>query len=157
MRVYWVIFWPHLGVRMGTIGVKKTNNTIMGGVQCLNALLLAPKSDCVEMNRREKRVKQWNNACKKNIHFSKWAAHIFSSIKKYKKSTTIGFESVPLNIKISVLVFKKEHTFSGFPHISLNESINGRSFLQPETNYDLPKTVAIRFNIVKHRPENSAI
>ena len=31
------------------------------------ALLLAPKSDCVEMNRREKRVKKWKNAQKKNI------------------------------------------------------------------------------------------
>ena len=40
----------------------------------------------------------------------------FSSIKKYKKSNTIRFESVLLNIKIGV-VFKKEYTFSGFPHI----------------------------------------
>ena len=41
----------------------------------------------------------------------------FLSIKKYKKSNTIGFESVPLNIKNGVFEVKKEHTFSGFPHI----------------------------------------
>ena len=44
-------------------------------------------------------------------------AKFFSSIKKYKKSNTIGFESVPLDIKIDVFSVKKEHTFSGFPHI----------------------------------------
>ena len=40
---------------MGPEVVEKANDTIMGGVQCLNALLLAPKSDCVEINRREKK------------------------------------------------------------------------------------------------------
>ena len=54
---------------------------------------------------------------KKIIYFSKWTAHIFSLIKKYKKSDTIGFESVPLIIKIGVFVVKKEYTFSEFPHI----------------------------------------
>ena len=44
-------------------------------------------------------------------------AKIFSSIKKYKKSNAIRFESVPLNIKIDVFSVKKEHTFSGFPNI----------------------------------------
>ena len=44
-------------------------------------------------------------------------AKFFSSIKKYKKSNTIGFESVPLNIKIDLFGTKKEHTFFGFPHI----------------------------------------
>ena len=43
---------------------------------------------------------------------------IFSSIKKHKKSNAIGFESVPLNIKIGVFLVEKEHTFSGFPHIA---------------------------------------
>ena len=42
---------------------------------------------------------------------------IFSSVKKHKKSDAIGFESVPLNIKIGVFLVKKGHTFSGFPHI----------------------------------------
>ena len=41
---------------------------------------------------------------------------IFSSIKKHKKSNAIGFESVPLNIKIDVFLVKVEHTFSRFPH-----------------------------------------
>ena len=49
---------PHLGIRMGTVGVEEANDTIMGGVHCLNALLLAPKSNCVEINRRKKRVKK---------------------------------------------------------------------------------------------------
>ena len=44
-------------------------------------------------------------------------AKFFSSIKKYKKSNTIGFEIVPLNIKIGFVGTKKEHTFFGFPHI----------------------------------------
>ena len=44
-------------------------------------------------------------------------AKFFSSIKKDKKSNTIGFESVPLNIKIGFFGTKKEHTFFGFPHI----------------------------------------
>ena len=44
-------------------------------------------------------------------------AKIFSSIRKYKKSNAIRFESVPLNIKIDVFSVKKEYTFSGFPHI----------------------------------------
>ena len=39
------------------IVINKANDNIMGGVQCLNALLLALKSDCVEINRREKREK----------------------------------------------------------------------------------------------------
>ena len=55
---------------------------------------------------------------KKYILF-KMDAKIFSSIKKYKKSNAIGFESVPLNIKIDVFSVKKEHTFSGFPHIHI--------------------------------------
>ena len=38
------IFWPHLGFRMSNMGVEEAKDTIMGGVQCLNALLLAPKS-----------------------------------------------------------------------------------------------------------------
>ena len=37
---------------------------------------------------------------------------IFSLIKKHKKSNAIGFENVPLNIKIVVFLVKKEHTFS---------------------------------------------
>ena len=45
-------------------------------------------------------------------------AKFFSSIKKYKKSNAISFESVPLDIKIDVFsVIKKEHTFFGFPHM----------------------------------------
>ena len=44
---------------MDTLAVEEANDTIMGGVQCLNrglnALLLALKLDCVEINRREKR------------------------------------------------------------------------------------------------------
>ena len=48
-------------------------------------------------------------------------AKMFSSIKKsrkkYKKSNAISFESVPLDTKIDVFSVKKEHTFSGFPHI----------------------------------------
>ena len=46
-------------------------------------------------------------------------AKFFSSIKKYKKSNAISFESVPLDIKIDVFSVKKEHTFSGFPHMSI--------------------------------------
>ena len=45
-------------------------------------------------------------------------AKFFSSIKKCKKSNAISFKSVPLDIKIDVFSVKKEHTFSGFPHIS---------------------------------------
>ena len=37
--------------------------------------------------------------------------------KKNKKSNTIVFESVPLNIKISVFIVKKGHTFSGFRYM----------------------------------------
>ena len=55
---------------MGTGAVEEAN-TNMGGVQCLNALLLAPKSDCVEINRRKKMVKKLKNARKKNIYFFK--------------------------------------------------------------------------------------
>ena len=44
-------------------------------------------------------------------------AKFFSSIRKYKKSNTIGFESMPLNIKIGVFLVKKEHNFFEFPHI----------------------------------------
>ena len=44
-------------------------------------------------------------------------AKFFSSIKKYTNSNAIGSECVPLNIKIDVFLVKKEHTFSGFPHI----------------------------------------
>ena len=47
-------------------------------------------------------------------------AKFFSSIKKYKKSNTIGFESVPLNIKICFFGTKKEHTFSEFPHMAIS-------------------------------------
>ena len=44
---------------MGTImGVDEAKDNTMGGGQGLNVLLLAPKSDCVEINRREKRVKK---------------------------------------------------------------------------------------------------
>ena len=89
-------------------------STIMGGLYCLNALLLAPKSDCVEINRRQKRAKK--TRVKKYIFF-KIDAKIFSSMKKHKESNAIGFESVPLNIKIDVFSVKKEHTFSGLPHI----------------------------------------
>ena len=44
-------------------------------------------------------------------------AKFLSSIKKYKKSNAISFESVPLDIKIDVFSVKKEHTFPGFPHV----------------------------------------
>ena len=47
-------------------------------------------------------------------------AKFFSSIKKYKKSNTIGFDSVPLNIKIGFFGTYKEHTFFGFPHICID-------------------------------------
>ena len=47
-------------------------------------------------------------------------AKFFSSIKKYKKSNMVGFESVPLNIKIGFFETYKEHTFFGFPHILSN-------------------------------------
>ena len=53
---------------MDTAGVEEANDTIMGGVQCLNALFLAPKSDCVEINRREKRVKNEKMRVKKVIY-----------------------------------------------------------------------------------------
>ena len=44
-------------------------------------------------------------------------AKFFSSMKKYKKSNAISFESVPLEIKIDVFSVKKKHNFSGFPHM----------------------------------------
>ena len=44
-------------------------------------------------------------------------AKFFSSIKKYKKSNVISFESVPVDIKIDVFSVKKEHTFSEFLHM----------------------------------------
>ena len=50
-------------------------------------------------------------------------ATFFSSIKKYKKSNAISFESVPLDIKIDVFSVKKEHTFSGFPHIAIEYEV----------------------------------
>ena len=78
---------------MGPGAVEEASDIIMGGVQCLNALLLA-----------------------KYIFF-KMVAKFFSLIKKYKKSNAISFESVLLDIKIDVFSVKKEHTFSGFPHI----------------------------------------
>ena len=34
-----VVFWPHLGIKMGTVSVEEANDTIMGGVQCLNSFL----------------------------------------------------------------------------------------------------------------------
>ena len=48
-------------------------------------------------------------------------AKFFSSIKKYKKSNKIGFESVPLIIKIGFFGTYKEHTFFGFPHMGTLE------------------------------------
>ena len=45
-------------------------------------------------------------------------AKVFSLIKKDKKSNTISFKSVPLNIKIGGFLVKKEHTFFGFLLIS---------------------------------------
>ena len=57
-------------------------------------------------------------------------AKIFSLIKKYKKSNTIGFESVPLIIKIGVFLVKKEHNFSGFPHIFHSLSNNVQKYLK---------------------------
>ena len=47
---------------MGPGAAEEANDTILGGVQCLNALLLAPKSDCVEINRREKGEKMKKHA-----------------------------------------------------------------------------------------------
>ena len=64
----------------------------------------------------KKGEKMKKHASKKYIFF-KMDAKLFSSIKKYKKSNAISFESVPLDIKIDVFSVKKEHTFSGFPHI----------------------------------------
>ena len=52
----------------------------------------------------------------------------FSSIKKYKKSNTIRFESVPLDIKIDVFLVKKEHTFFGFPHVYCQQYLQ-KSFI----------------------------
>ena len=62
---------------MGPGVVEEANDTIMGGVQCLNSLLLAPKSDCVEINRREKRVKNEKTRIKKDIYSSKWTQNFF--------------------------------------------------------------------------------
>ena len=132
-----VVFWTHFGIRMGPGAVEEANDTIMGGVQCLNALLLAPKSDCVKINQREKRVKKWKNeknTRKKNIYFSKF----FSSIKKYKKSNTIGCESVPLIIKIGFFGTKKEHTFFGFSDISKTTQQNA---IQPLAFWMFSKNV----------------
>ena len=39
IRIYLAVFWPHLGITMWTVSVVETNDTIMGGVQCLSALL----------------------------------------------------------------------------------------------------------------------
>ena len=40
---------------MGIVGVKEANNMIMEGTQNFNVLLIAPKFDCVELIRREKK------------------------------------------------------------------------------------------------------
>ena len=58
MQVLSFLSRTHLGIRMGPGAVEEAKDTIMRGVQCLNALLLAPKSDCVQINRREKRVEK---------------------------------------------------------------------------------------------------
>ena len=47
----------HCGIRMYTKGVKKVNDTIMKSAQCLNAILLEPKSDCVQLQRWKNRVR----------------------------------------------------------------------------------------------------
>ena len=41
----------------GTVGVGEVNDTIMGGVQCLNSILLHPNSDSVELKKRKIRAK----------------------------------------------------------------------------------------------------
>ena len=72
-------------------------------------------------------------AYKKYIFF-KMDAKFFSSIKKYKKSNAIGFESVPLNIKIGVFVFKKRAFFfliSSYIIKNVNVKEFDRNFLQP--------------------------
>ena len=82
-----VVFWRRIPIRMVTVTVKEANDTIMGSVQCLNALPLAPKSDCIEMNRRGKMVKKWKNAetkiymcCAKYIE----GTHFFYKLKVWK-------------------------------------------------------------------------
>ena len=82
----------------------------MGGVYCLNALLLAQTRDFVQLDRRQKRAKKRKNACKKIYIFQNGRKNFFFNKKAYKIKA-IGFESVPLNIKISAFLVKKEHTF----------------------------------------------
>ena len=50
---------------MGTESVKKANDTIMEGVQCLNSFLLRPNSDCVEFKKGK------NIAKNKKLRFAK--------------------------------------------------------------------------------------
>ena len=79
---------------MGPGAVEEANNTIMGGVQCLNALLLAPKSDGVEINRREKGWKNEKTRVKKYIFF-KVDAKFFSSIKSIKNQMQLVLRVCP--------------------------------------------------------------
>ena len=55
--------------------LEEAKDTIMGGVQCLNALLLAPKSVCVEFKKGEKREKNENCVLRKIIFY----CSVFSS------------------------------------------------------------------------------
>ena len=42
---------------MGTVGVEESNDTITGGVQCLNLFFYHSNSDCIEFQRRVKKSK----------------------------------------------------------------------------------------------------
>ena len=80
-------------------------------------------------------------------------ATFFSSIKKYKKSNAISFESVPLDIKIDVFSVKKEHTFSGFPHILIQ--FISMPTLQDDAFFDLRQVKSKPHEISKFLPQAS--
>ena len=73
------------------LGVGEANDTIMGGVQCLNSLLLHPNSDCVEFKKMEKRAKNEN---------SRFAKNTFAFFQYYVLST--DFLAL-LNCKLSIV------------------------------------------------------
>ena len=81
---------------MGPGAVEKANDTIMGGVQCLNALFLATNSDCVQINRRENRAKN-DITCLKKINIFQSGRHIFFlQVKSIKNKIQFGLRVCPL-------------------------------------------------------------
>ena len=102
---------------MGPGAVEEVSDTITGGVQWLNALLLALKSDCVEIKGREKGLKNQKKCVKKYIFF-KLDAKFFSPIKKHKNQMQLVLRVSPsICVFFGVFLVKKEHTFSRFPHM----------------------------------------